>query len=333
MTSPTIDFRSIRGHGPLGSQADGFEELVCQLAPTRLLDVPAGSRTTRFGNPDGGREMRVELPGGDVWAVQAKYLFTLTTREIGQVQESVERVLDTEPRLTRYLVALPYDHPAGDTPTKTSAWTRWRTAVDRWEALAGDKDMSVSFEYVGAHQLAIALTHPGEVGRLRYWFDAHVIDTASQRRMVERAVAGAGPRYSPEVHIELPVASALDALGHTDAYATVVRRLLAALRTARQYPWRSPEENAEGFAPLLSRASSALDDLDVTLAEVISAISGVPAPLPDVGTVFDEAGRAINAVQNLLHDRCLTRGWPLRRRRGHSLHRARQSRHDAPPPG
>ena len=82
MASPTINFRSIRGHGAPGSQAGGFEELVCQLAP-RLLDIPPGSRITRFGNPDGGREMRVELPNGDVWAVQAKYLFKLAAEEIG----------------------------------------------------------------------------------------------------------------------------------------------------------------------------------------------------------------------------------------------------------
>lgn len=79
---PRIDFMATRGHGRSRGQDDGFEELVCRLARTRLLDVPAGSRITRFGNPDGGREMRVELPDGNVRAVRAKHLFALAAEEI-----------------------------------------------------------------------------------------------------------------------------------------------------------------------------------------------------------------------------------------------------------
>lgn len=121
-------------------------------------------------------------------------------------------------------------------------------------------------------------------------------------------MADAGPRYSPEVHVDLPVAAALDALGHTEAYATVVRRLLASLRAARRRGWRAPKEHAEEFAPLLSRAASALDGLDAALVQVITAITGDPDLLPDVDAVLDSAGRTVNEVQRCLRERCLSKG-------------------------
>ena len=203
------------------------------------------------------------------------------------------------------MVALPYDRPAGDTPKAQSAWTKWEAAVTQWQTMASQKSLSVSFEYVGSHELMGALTHPDEAGRLRYWFDVHVLDAGSQRRVVDRAVTDAGPRYSPEVHVDLPVAAALDALGHTGAYATVARRLLASLRRSRRFAWRAPEEHAEELAPLLSQAASALDGLDATLVQVVTAITEGPDLPPDVGAVLEEAGRAVSGVQRCLRERCL----------------------------
>ncbi len=47
--SLNIDFNNIRS---LGSQNEGFEELVCQLA--RRMHVQASKRFVRNGRPDGG---------------------------------------------------------------------------------------------------------------------------------------------------------------------------------------------------------------------------------------------------------------------------------------
>ena len=110
---PDIDFARIRPYGQPASRAGGFEELASILIEQGVAEWPDGVRFERFGNPDGGREGRGVLPGGDVWAWQVKYLFEFDASAAGQVASSVHRVLEREPRLKRYFVALPIDLPAG----------------------------------------------------------------------------------------------------------------------------------------------------------------------------------------------------------------------------
>src|SRR4051812_44909883 len=133
---PDVDFRQIRPYGAPASRADAFEELASILVRGGLVDWPERTVFYRFGNPDGGREGKGVLPNGDVWAWQAKYLFGFGNDEVQQVHHSVIRVLDIEPTLKRYYVALPYDLPAGDTDgpkAKKSAHTKWVEKKAEWE--------------------------------------------------------------------------------------------------------------------------------------------------------------------------------------------------------
>jgi hypothetical protein len=169
---PEINWQQIRGKAPSGSRQDGFEELVNQLMiEGGLIAWPADTTFTVFGDPDGGREGRGELPGGATWGWQAKYLFTLNDAAFTQIDKSVSRVLATEPHLERYYVLLPYNRPGGDTATTTSAWTKWNQHVERWEAAAASAGRKVKFEYIGETQLNACLLQPSQAGRLRYWFD------------------------------------------------------------------------------------------------------------------------------------------------------------------
>lgn len=163
-------------------RANAFEELSSILIEQGAVSWPDGVRFNRFGNPDGGREGRGVLPNGDVWAWQAKYIFEFDSSAAGQVTSSVTRVLDREPRLTRYFVALPLDLPAGDTEDRTSAFTRWTDKVAEWEAVARAKGMDVEFVFVGAHELVTALTEPRHAGRARYWFGTGILAPEWQGR-------------------------------------------------------------------------------------------------------------------------------------------------------
>src|SRR5579884_4152288 len=108
---PDIDFVRIRPYGQPASRANGFEELASILIEQGVVDWPPGVRFFRFGNPDGGREGRGTLPSGEVWAWQVKYVFDFDSSTAGQVSESLHRFLETEPKLTRYFVVLPFDLP------------------------------------------------------------------------------------------------------------------------------------------------------------------------------------------------------------------------------
>jgi hypothetical protein len=194
--------------------------------------VAEGTSFYRFGNPDGGREGKGILPDGDVWPWQAKYLFGFDASTAGQVTSSVRRVLELEPNLKRYFVALPLDLPAGDTDERTSAYTRWTEKVSEWKALAGQKGLKVDFFFVGAHQLVTVLTEPRHAGRARYWFDAEILTPEWQSRRLEEVTAKAGRRYTPRLHIDVDTVRALDAVGRVDAYVERWQRVLADLREA-----------------------------------------------------------------------------------------------------
>ncbi|GAA4989591.1 hypothetical protein GCM10023205_70950 [Yinghuangia aomiensis] len=301
---PTIDFRGIRGHGPLGSKADGFEELVCQLMPLLLGEPPQGTLVERFGNPDGGREGRWVLPSGDVWSWQAKYHFGLDDNEIGQISKSITTALDREPQLSRMLVVLPYDRPAGDRPGVKSAHTKWSDAVMRWGVKAADRGMQVSFEYVGLHELMTALAAPENVGRVRYWFDRTVLTPDWCRLRVTQAISDAGPRYTPELHVELPAAQALEGLGRTACFVDELRECLAAVReTARRRYWASPKGHEDVFNPLIEGALAALGDLDGQLVEAVR-VSQTIEPWVDWATSTHAAREALKALSATLYKVC-----------------------------
>ncbi|MCF2533636.1 ATP-binding protein [Yinghuangia soli] len=304
MGLPTINFREIRGHGPVGSQADGFEELVCQLMPWLLGEPPQGTLVERFGNPDGGREGRWVLPSGDVWSWQAKYHFGLDDGEISQITRSITTALDRETRLTRMLVVLPYDRPAGDRSGVKSAHTKWSEAVKRWGAAAAGRGMQVSFEYVGLHELMTALGAPENLGRVRYWFDRTVLSADWCRLRVSQAITDAGPRYTPELHVELPAAQALEGLGRTVPFADRLRELLAAVRAAahRRY-WPSPRGHEDQFDPLIERVLAALGDLDRELVEAIRVAQTVE-PWADWAASNSAAREALKVLSATLYKVC-----------------------------
>lgn len=308
---PNVDFRSIRAYGSPASCASAFEELVSLLLREGLLGCPDGTVYTRFSNPDGGREGRAELPDGQVWAWQAKYLFAFGDDEIAQVDRSVRRVLVTETALTRYVIALPYDLPAGDTDGSpgtrraTSAYTKWRTKKAAWEELAVKRGMSVDFIYVGAHELVAELTRPEQSGRLRYWFNASALSPEQNRRHLEDAIAKAGRRYTPQAHVEVAAVAALQGLGRVDEYLDTIRQALADVRRARGSSWRAPQDDEEVFADTIPACLDALAALDSAVGQLKSAAEG-HGPLPSITAEIGQTKKALETVHRLLSSRHLT---------------------------
>jgi hypothetical protein len=303
---PDIDFARIRPYGQPASRSSAFEELASILIEQGVVKWPDGVRFERFGNPDGGREGRGVLPSGDVWAWQVKYLFEFDSSAAAQVTSSARRVLDREPNLKRYYVALPLDLPAGDTQDRTSAHTRWTGKVSEWEALARSKDLGVEFVFVGAHELVTALTGPQNAGRARYWFDAQVLTPEWQGRRLDEAIAKAGQRYTPRLHVEVDAVRALDAVGRVEAYVQRWQRVLAGLREARQWPWRPPAEVADAFSEALPCCVTALDDADAVLVSVIAAAQSTER-LPSADGALAAAVKALWIVDDLLREHCLTK--------------------------
>lgn len=308
---PDVDLRQIRPYGSPASRAGGFEEMASILMRDGLVAWPEGTSFSRFGNPDGGREGKGLLPNGDVWAWQAKFLFEFGDSEVSQVRRSVTRVLDSEPGLKRYYVALPYDLPAGDVDTGgrsiKSAYTRWHESRADWETAARDRGMNVEFIYVGAHELLSELTKPHNVARLRYWFDTSLLSPDGMDRRLADVVHKAGRRYTPKLHVEVDGAKVFEALGRTDTYVTQVRIALAALRKARNGGWYPPKGDEAAFAPSIESCTTSLVEAETALEGYLHAAAST-GPLPEVVESVRAVGQTVDAVHVLLRDRHLREG-------------------------
>ncbi|MBQ1051834.1 hypothetical protein KBX50_25650 [Micromonospora sp. C51] len=304
---PEINWHQIRGKAPSGSRRDGFEELVNQLMISgSLVSWPAGTTFTTFGNPDGGREGRGELPCGATWGWQAKYLFTLDDGAFTQIDKSVHRVLTTEPTLERYFILLPYNRPGGDTAKTKSAWTKWNEHVVSWEAAATAAGRAVTFEYIGETQLNDCLLQPSQLGRLRYWFDLDVFSEDRFREIAARAEADAGGRYSPELNVDLPIAAVFDGLAHTSAFEQEIRIALAALRKARgTYGLSTPEKRPDLFEPAIGALGERLDRLDELVAEAALQARRPHGALPDLIPAIEAVREPLEKVSDLLRQHCL----------------------------
>lgn len=304
---PDVDFHGIRPHGQPPTRAGGFEELSSILIQQGVVEWPAETRFERFGTPDGGREGKGTLPSGEVWAWQSKYLFAFDRSAAAQVLASIRRTLGLEPRLTRYFVALPINLPGGDTASRQSASTLWATKQAEWELLSRSHGMEVSFEFVGEHQLLTALTDSRHGGRARYWFDVDVLSPEWQARHVAAALARAGPRYTPQVHVEVDTVGSIAGAGRDEGYVIRWRKALAGLREARQWSWQAPAGLDDVFAESLPACDRALGELDEALVAVIAAMSRT-GDLPPVAAALAPARHALAVVDDALHEHGLNSG-------------------------
>ena len=265
---PQINFRQIRSHN--GSQDRGFEELCYELVPS-IENLPSDTKLVRHGNPDGGVEFRASFSNGQIWAWQAKYLFSLRPAQFAQLNLSVKRALDSQPSLTRYTFCLPYDRPAGAVPGRKSAMQRWNERCEKWKDWARRKGMSVEFNYIGESELVSALTLSSQSGRARYWFDATILSQQWFETAMERAIADAGERYTPKLNVELPIATVFDGLGKTKEFEKRVRLALRQVRDTRRW-YTASNKDLLAKEPVLEEklraGETALDTLDAAILSV-----------------------------------------------------------------
>lgn len=196
-----------------GTRDKGFEELCAQLA---RYEIPSGVQFIRKGTPDGGVECFAIFDDDTEWGWQAKYFTrSMDTSQWRQVDDSVKTALEKHPRLTRYYVCVAHDRPDARITGQTSALGKWELHVTKWQKQAKMLGMDVEFIWWGSSELMDRLTQPQHVGRLRFWFGQHRLDHAWFARQCKRAIQAAGPRYTPELHVELPIALRFEEVGRT----------------------------------------------------------------------------------------------------------------------
>ena len=285
----TLDWSCIR---PLnGGRDKGFEELCAQLA--RAVS-PSGSTFVRKGTPDAGVECYAILSDGSEWGWQAKYVDGLGDSQWAQIDDSIKTALEKHPKLVRYFVCVPLDRADARIENRKSAKERWDDHVAKWTTWAYDRARTVEFVYWGSHELLERLARPEHIGRVRFWFDVRGFDPAWFTARFDEALHTAGPRYTPEVHVDLPIAWEFEAFGRTNRFFD---RVKASSRKIRE-KLRIVEYSEDIAEPTVDAARAAVSsNVEPVLAALGASIVSPTGPLP-----FNAISEQIRAAENLAEE-------------------------------
>jgi hypothetical protein len=255
-----------------GSQNRAFELLCGQLAATEL--VPEGSTFVSNAPPDAGVECYWCLPTGDEWAWQAKFFRDpLEDSQWKQMDESVIRALEKHPRLTRYTFCLPQDREDPRIPKQQWLMDKWNVHIDKWKRLAQQHNIKVEFPFWGEFEILNRLSQETHAGRFYFWFKGEYLHKQWFEKHIEVVKSNAGPRYSPELSIDLPIANLFDGLGRVPDF--VPRKFKSTGRQLLRAWQRANSPDCRNFAA--SEVSS--------LEKHIQELTGVLDGLQDTGVL------------------------------------------------
>lgn len=221
MSVPDINFQNVRPYD--NSRQTGFEELCSQLAS--LEPLPEGAEFIRKGRgADAGVECFVKHADGSETGWQAKWLFDWDSSLSSQLDKSIRTALTKHPKLTKFIVCLPFDLPDSRKKGQQSALQKWAAWVAKWQATALAEKRSLTFELWGKSELSRRLTmdHPAYAGRLLYWFDISHLTPKWFVDQFDKAKATLGSRYTPESNVELPIRQAFLGLARDPSLQTQI---------------------------------------------------------------------------------------------------------------
>ena len=202
---------------------EGFEELVCQLA--RIEKIDSAVKFIRKGKPDAGVECFWILDTGEEIAWQAKFFTSsLDETQWRQINKSVSTALAKHPNLKRLYIAIPIDPSDARVDNQKSMLDKWNIHVARWVNEANSLSRAVEFVPWWNSDL-IGKIQSADSGFLHFWFNKEEFTTEWFSRQNELAIADLGPRYTPELNVELPISHLFDGLSHNDNYVSEIGRM------------------------------------------------------------------------------------------------------------
>ncbi len=198
------------------SQNEAFEEFVCQLA--RKEDNKDKIDFYRLGKPDGGVECYCVLRDNSEIGWQAKYFTSaLNENRFKQIDKSVKTVLQTHPKLKRYIIAIPIN-PSDAGKNRNTVLKKWKERVNKWKDWAKAKTMNVEFNAWWESDLIQRLQKPENSGMINFWFNKDEFTDEWFNGKLNVAIRELGKRYTPELNFELDIAKVFDGLARDEHF-------------------------------------------------------------------------------------------------------------------
>ena len=109
---------------------------------------------------------------------------------------------------------------------------KWNEYVKKWKKWAEQKGMPVEFHYWGEHEILERLSREEHRGRYFFWFNKELFSQQWFENRIEEAITNAGPRYSPQLNVELSIARLFDGLGRTSSFYTRIINYYSEIKRA-----------------------------------------------------------------------------------------------------
>ncbi|MBI1212898.1 MAG: ATP-binding protein [Alphaproteobacteria bacterium] len=252
------------------------------------------------------------MDDGSEWGWQAKYFDTVGDPQWAQIDKSVTAAIAKHPRLTKYFICLPLDLPDARIQGQMSAKERWDARVEKWSNQAAGAGREIEFICWGSHELLQILSKPSNVGRIRFWFDATRFDEAWFDARRDEALTTAGPRYTPEVHVDLPIATEFDAIGRTPQFFDRLRTLARGIRQKKRWvPFSELRSLNDAVASSAKTADSTVEEVleriasiedqptgDLHLNAILEVGRAAEEAVDSLGSIFDEFQRNQTKVED-----------------------------------
>lgn len=281
-----------------GSQASAFEELCCQLAAYE--EHPPGSTFIRKGTPDAGVECFWTLNTGEEKGWQAKFFTSPpTTSQWGELDDSVRTALEKHPALCSYTICLPLDRPDARLNETKSFLVRWNERVQKWQEWARQKGMMVEFPYWGSHEVGERLARQEHRGRHFFWFHQDLFSGSWFRRRLDESLASVGPRYTPELNVELPISELFDGLARSHQFLVRFQEMYGDIGKALMRA--SFRDLGEDFQGRVTAFKKQLDHL-IEFAKAFDCPGIAPFDWPSMKKRADEALESAEAISNSLRE-------------------------------
>ena len=170
--------------------------------------------------------------GGTQWGWQAKHTFDVDTA-LQLMERSLKTVVRERPTCRKLTFCIPFDLPdAAGKGARKSARQKFEDRKESWRRRIPGADRVQIELWCEGDLLARLVRHPSQRGIARFFWDHEIFspDWCSER--VRATLDAAGDRYSAELHVELPIAFALEGLARSDAYWRKYRELRGAVAVA-----------------------------------------------------------------------------------------------------
>jgi len=265
-----IDFSRIVPR--FGGKSEAFEEMCCQLARRVMGD---GLRRVDGSGGDGGVECYFDTPDGR-FGWQAKYVFKVDNL-ISQASGSLGEALNIHPELTRYYLCFPFDLTGPTGRRGRSGIEKFEEWKIEWESRPRTNGNSLTIEVWSASEiLSLLLEHDASGGLRRFFFDKVLLSDHWFEEHVQRAIATAGPRYTPDPNVETDLGKWLAAFGREPSWAEAFEPQIARLRGAEKrlgYSLHEPRDD-QGRDPVWPDDTlKATEELVAHVRQTLDAVS------------------------------------------------------------